>query len=49
MIKATVGRKAFNWELAYSLKGLVHYHRGGEHGSVHGTGTGAELHPGYTG
>lgn len=33
-------RKAFNWGLVYSFRGLVHYHDGGEHG---GTQVGMEL------
>jgi hypothetical protein len=32
------GKKAFNCGLAYSFKGLVHYHRGGEHSSTNCTG-----------
>lgn len=28
------GKKAFNCGLAYSFKGLVHYHHGGEHGGM---------------
>jgi hypothetical protein len=36
MTKATFMKKekAFNWQLAYSFRGLVHYHHGGEHGGV---------------
>lgn len=26
--------KAFNWELAYGYRDLVHYHHGGEHSGM---------------
>ena len=26
--------RAFNWDLAYSFRGLVHLHHGGKHGDM---------------
>lgn len=40
MTKATLTKKTFNWELAYSFRGLVHDHHGWEHGGN------LEVHPG---
>jgi hypothetical protein len=35
-------RTAFNGGLAYSFRGLVHYHHGREHGGMRGAGAVAE-------
>ena len=34
MTKATLIKENISLELAYSFRGLVHYHHGGKHGSV---------------
>jgi hypothetical protein len=34
MTKATGIRTTFNWGLAYRFRGSIHYHQGGEHGSI---------------
>jgi hypothetical protein len=35
-LRQLLQKKAFNWVLAYSFRGLVYYHSG-EYGSNHGT------------
>jgi hypothetical protein len=40
-----LGKKAFNWGLAYSFRGLVYYHYGGEHGGTQAeAGAGTESY-----
>ena len=34
MTMATLMKKTVNWWLAYSFRGSVHYHHGGEHGGA---------------
>jgi hypothetical protein len=44
MTKATLIKESNSWGLAYSFRGLVHYHHGGMHRSIKadmGAGEGA--------
>jgi hypothetical protein len=39
MSKAILKKERFTWGLGNSFRGLVHYHHGRKHGSMHGSGT----------